>query len=392
MEKRVLFKSMAVAALALPMVLVSCKEDKKSSSSKSIAVDSVALNIHDTTIFVGDNVQFSYTIFPNDATNKDVEWSGDEEILIISNSGQVAGKAAGTGYVFITTVSGEHKDSCKINVIQNIEIKDENFLKALLSNTSINTDNDPSGISRAEASAVTSLDISDKKIASLEGIEYFTYLKELICNSNQLTSLDLSNMPNLQTLRCQNNQISSLDLSGNPELTTLVCNKNNLDTLDIRNNTKLSAIVCGNQSTGNLKLQLSIDQFNSVWKETGSNSNNSNVDMVMNIFEGATFHSDDLESDLKNGDSTTFDLYMGGFSFRLFDNTNKELSFYDKSVLRQITWSSSNESVATITTEYEDGESANTAKMTIKTIAKGNTTITGTVNDEYTISFNLEVK
>lgn len=392
MEKRVLFKSMAVAALALPMVLVSCKEDKKSSSSKSVAVDSVALNIHDTTIFVGDNVQFSYTIFPNDATNKDVEWSGDEEILIISNSGQVAGKAAGTGYVFITTVSGEHKDSCKINVIQNIEIKDENFLKALLSNTSINTDNDPSGISRAEASAVTSLDISDKKIASLEGIEYFTYLKELICNSNQLTSLDLSNMPNLQTLRCQNNQISSLDLSGNPELTTLVCNKNNLDTLDIRNNTKLSAIVCGNQSTGNLKLQLSIDQFNSVWKETGSNSNNSNVDMVMNIFEGATFHSDDLESDLKNGDSTTFDLYMGGFSFRLFDNTNKELSFYDKSVLRQITWSSSNESVATITTEYEDGESANTAKMTIKTIAKGNTTITGTVNDEYTISFNLEVK
>ena len=394
MERSILFKSMVVATLALPAMMGSCKKDKADAPAKPVVkVESVTLNIHDTTIFAGDNFTLTATILPANADTLDVNWeSMDKTIADVTSAGTVFGaQNAGSTYIVVTSLGGNHKDSCKVTVLKNIDFKDAKLLNALKSNSSINTDGDD-GISRKEAELVKSLDISDKGITSFDELYYFFNLEELSCESNQIAALDLSKLTKLQTLRCQNNQLTKLDISQNSALTTLICNKNNIDTLDIRNNKGLTAIVCGNQTNGNLKLELTIDQFNTVWKETGSNTNNKNVDMVMNFFEGASIKSSDLDNAVKNGDSASFDLFMGKFSFRLFDSEGKELSFYDPSVLRQIVWTSSDESVATISAEYEDAEEANTAKMTVKTIAKGNTVIKGTVNDEYTISFNLEVK
>lgn len=395
MERSILFKSMVVATLALPALMGSCKKDEKAEApiKPAVKVESITLDIHDTTIFAGDNFMLTATILPANADTQDVDWSSlDDNIASVISSGKVyAAENAGTTYIIATSRGGNHKDSCKVTVLKNIDFKDAKLLNALKSNSSINTDGDD-GISRKEAELVTSLDISDKGISSFDELYYFFNLEELSCESNQIAALDLSKLTKLKTLRCQNNQLTKLDISQNSALTTLICNKNNIDTLDIRNNKGLTAIVCGNQTNGNLKLELSIDQFNTVWKETGSNANNKNVDMVMNFFEGASIKSSDLDNAVKNGDSASFDLFMGKFSFRLYDSEDKELSFYDPSVLRQIVWTSSDESVATISAEFEDAEEANTAKMTVKTLAKGNTVIKGTVNDEYTISFNLEVK
>ena len=386
---------MVVATLALPALMGSCKKDEKAEApiKPAVKVESITLDIHDTTIFAGDNFMLTATILPANADTQDVDWSSlDDNIASVISSGKVyAAENAGTTYIIATSRGGNHKDSCKVTVLKNIDFKDAKLLNALKSNSSINTDGDD-GISRKEAELVTSLDISDKGISSFDELYYFFNLEELSCESNQIAALDLSKLTKLKTLRCQNNQLTKLDISQNSALTTLICNKNNIDTLDIRNNKGLTAIVCGNQTNGNLKLELSIDQFNTVWKETGSNANNKNVDMVMNFFEGASIKSSDLDNAVKNGDSASFDLFMGKFSFRLYDSEDKELSFYDPSVLRQIVWTSSDESVATISAEFEDAEEANTAKMTVKTLAKGNTVIKGTVNDEYTISFNLEVK
>ena len=80
------------------------------------------------------------------------------------------------------------------------------------------------------------------------------------------------------------------------------------------------------------------------------------------------------------------------FTFRLQDSEGNELSFYDSTVLRQIVWTSSDETIATISADYEDETDNNKVQMTVKTLAAGNAVITGTVNNEYTISFNLEVK
>lgn len=393
MEKSVLFKTLLAASLVLPTMLVSCKKDddnKASAKAKTIPVEGVSLSTHDTTLFKGEYFILNANILPDSASKKDVEWSsGDDNIATVTSAGKVIATEQGSTFIYVTTVDGEFKDSCKLSVINNIEIKDQNLLKLLVSNPDINKDGDD-GISRAEALSVTSLKIADEGIASFDELGYFANLENLVCNSNQITSLDLTNLSKLKTLLCDNNQISKLDISNNKELTTLTCDFNNLDTLDIRNNDKLASIFCGDQKNGTLKLQLTIDQFNTVWKN--NNSENKGVELVMNIFEGATFHSDKFQADLKDGDSTTYSLARLSFEFRLYGADGTELSFYDPSVFEQIVWTSSNESVATVSAQYKNEGESNTAKMTVEAVSTGNTIITGTVNDEYSISFNLEVK
>lgn len=393
MEKSILFKTLVAASLVLPTMLVSCKKDddsKTSAKAKTIAVEGVTLSTHDTTLFKGEYFFLNANILPDSASKKDVEWScGDDNIATVTSEGKVIATEQGTTFIYVTTVDGEFKDSCKLSVINNIEIKDPNLLKLLVGNPDINKDGDD-GISRAEALGVTSLEIDDKGIASFDELGYFANLETLICNSNQITSLDLTNLLKLKTLLCDNNQISKLDISNNKELTTLTCDFNNLDTLDIRNNDKLASIFCGDQRKETLKLQLTIDQFNTVWKN--NNAENKGVELVMNIFEGATFHSDKFQADLKDGDSTTYSLARINFSFRLYGADGTELSFYDPSVFEQIVWTSSNESVATVTANYENNGDDNKSQIKVNAVSTGNTTITGTVNDEYSISFNLEVK
>lgn len=386
---------MVVATLALPTMMGSCKKDKADAPARPVVkVESVTLDIHDTTIFAGENFTLTATILPTDADTLDVSWESlDEEIADVTDAGKVFGaQNAGSTYIVVTSLGGNHKDSCKVTVLKNIEFKDAELLNALVADKTIDKDKD-NGISRAEAQSVEKLNIANMGISSFDELQYFTNLTELNISSNQITSIDLSSLKNLKTLRCQNNRLTKLDISKNSVLTTLLCNKNSIDTLDIRGNNNLTDLFCGNQANGNLKLELTIDQFNSIWKENGTDSDNEKVEVVMNFFDGATFRSDDLGTEsLKNGESTSFKASKGEFTFRLYDSEGNELSFYDPSVLRQIVWTSSDESVATISAKYKDSESANTAIMTVTALAKGNTVIKGTVNDEYTISFNLEVK
>ncbi len=385
---------MVVASLALPTMMGSCKKDDKADTpaKPAVKVQSITLDIHDTTIFVGENFTLNATILPANADTQDVNWESlDDEIASVTSAGKVYGaQNGGTTYIVVTSVGGNHKDSCKVTVLKNIEFKDANLLAALVK-SDINADNDE-GISPIEAKNAKSIDVSGKKISSFDELSYFVNLEELTCSNNQISSLDLSKLPNLKSLSCENNKLTSLDITKNSALVTLLCNKNQLDTLDIRNNEKLSDLFCGNQTSGSLKLELTIDQFNNVWKENGTDVDNKGVEMVMNFFDGAVFHSDSFEDDLKNGDSFSFNSKKKQFTFRLLDSEGNELSFYDPTVLRQIVWTSSDESVATISADYEDAEDANTVQMTVKAVAKGNTVIKGTVNDEYTISFNLEVK
>jgi Leucine-rich repeat (LRR) protein len=65
------------------------------------------------------------------------------------------------------------------------------------------------------------LSVSGAGITSLAGIEYFTALEGLICQNNQLTSLDLSKNTALTELSCYNNQLTSLDLTTNTKMTNL---------------------------------------------------------------------------------------------------------------------------------------------------------------------------
>jgi Leucine-rich repeat (LRR) protein len=127
-------------------------------------------------------------------------------------------------------------------------IPDINFRNFL--NAAYPTFMDISGDSLIADSAATLtgfLECSDKNIADLTGVEYFTNIIGLWCHYNQLTSLpDLSANTALSYLYCFNNQLTSLpDLSGNTALVDLRCQINQLTSLpDLSANTKLSYLSC----------------------------------------------------------------------------------------------------------------------------------------------------
>ena len=90
------------------------------------------------------------------------------------------------------------------------------------------------------------MDLAGKSIANLKGIEHFYNLQTLICNDNQLTSVDLTKNVNLLTLNLSNNSLSTIDLSKNKELNTLALRNNKLESLDIINNSSLKYLYVNN--------------------------------------------------------------------------------------------------------------------------------------------------
>jgi len=89
-------------------------------------------------------------------------------------------------------------------------------------------------------SEITSLDMSNCPELDVLGLEYNEKLKSLnisknpelslleCCGSKQITSLDLSKSPALKYFKCWGNKITSLDLSKNPELIEAYCTINEM--------------------------------------------------------------------------------------------------------------------------------------------------------------------
>ncbi|WP_418799615.1 leucine-rich repeat domain-containing protein [Porphyromonas sp.] len=81
-------------------------------------------------------------------------------------------------------------------------------------------------------------------------------LMELNVAANRLSELDLRNAPLLDMLVCQNNQLKTLDLSPVQSLMALRCEYNKISSLDLRHFKKLTVIHC----EGNPLTQLDISQ------------------------------------------------------------------------------------------------------------------------------------
>jgi len=126
--------------------------------------------------------------------------------------------------------------------IELIDIPDNAFLTALIE---LGVDSDGDGkISPAEAEAITYLDVRQKSISDLTGIEAFVNLDSLNCQTNNLASLDLSGNSALIWLLCDDNQLTNLNVTNCTELITLTCWFNNLTSLDISTNINLWRLQC----------------------------------------------------------------------------------------------------------------------------------------------------
>ncbi|MFN8283851.1 MAG: T9SS type A sorting domain-containing protein [Chitinophagales bacterium] len=161
---------------------------------------------------------------------------------------------------------------------QNITFPDAYFKATMFTNNNgydslghaitINANGD-NAIQQSEALRVYKLVVGySSSIVSLEGLQYFTNLRELtftgsqmtdisiinsltdlrvlICNNNKLTILNVSNFPKLKRLICSNNKLTALDVSNLPFLDTLDCKNNTIATLNINNSSNLKMLACEN--------------------------------------------------------------------------------------------------------------------------------------------------
>ena len=104
--------------------------------------------------------------------------------------------------------------------------------------------------------ALTDLNCYNNQLTTLN-VSGSTALTDLNCTYNQLTSLDVSSNTALTNLNCYDNQLTSLDVSSNTALTYLNCYDNQLTSLDVSSNTALTNLDCNtNQLT-----QVSVDQI-----------------------------------------------------------------------------------------------------------------------------------
>ena len=155
--------------------------------------------------------------------------------------------------------------SLVITNAQIVTIPDANFKNALVNTLCVDTDgdhiydddadtNNDGEIQITEAEAVLSLWLYHNNIASMEGIQSFRNLEILICSSNNINSIDLSQNTNLVLFNCINNFIDDLDLSQNLNLETLACGDNPLNQLDLSLNTNLKGLSCTNTQLSSLDL------------------------------------------------------------------------------------------------------------------------------------------
>jgi gliding motility-associated-like protein len=165
-----------------------------------------------------------------------------------------------------------------VGVSQNTFVPDDNFEQALID---LGLDSGPlnDSVPTINISGVDNLDLNNKNISDLKGIEDFrslsvfdcsrnqltnfniqnnTQLTQLFCNGNQLTSIDVTQNSNLILLWCYTNLLSNVDVTQNPDMISLICWENNLTSINISNNPNLVVFGCEDNQITNLDLSKNV--------------------------------------------------------------------------------------------------------------------------------------
>lgn len=170
-------------------------------------------------------------------------------------------------------------------IFAQVSIPDSNFETELIAQ-GIDTDGIVNGqISTADALAKTGiLNVDNKNIADLTGIEAFTNISRLDCEYNNLNTLNLSTLTELLQIRCRNNNITSLNVSNNTLLTHFWAQSNALTTINTTSNANLQQLRVQNNNLTTIDIssntnlvQLRCQGNNTLAELNAKNTNNTNM-------------------------------------------------------------------------------------------------------------------
>ena len=193
-----------------------------------------------------------------------------------------------------------------------------------------------------EVADITSLNVTDKSISDLTGIEYFTALTFLSCGSNQLQALDVSHNTALTLLDCFDNQLTVLDVSHNTALTRLDCSGNQLTSLDVSRSTALAFLGCFDNQlqaldvSHNTALTVLYCYDNRIYGENMAAlvASLPTVDVENNYSQNGDFYVINLDSDTEQNVITTTQVATArGKNWTVYGQVNGRWLAYDGSEL-----------------------------------------------------------
>lgn len=116
-------------------------------------------------------------------------------------------------------------------------------------------------ISKPAADAITILDIANKNIGDLTGLEEFTNLIELNCSGNSVSGSYFSDpgYQQLQNLNCSGNPLYSLDVSGMANLTELDLSDCPMWSFSLGESTSLKILKCNNSGLYELDTRFAVN-------------------------------------------------------------------------------------------------------------------------------------
>ena len=175
-----------------------------------------------------------------------------------------------------------------------VEVSGESAYDLSWDENGVNLTGTPSGVVKIYADGIIALDAAGKfnsdktdipnALTSLD-VTNAPDLVNLYVNANKLTTLDLSKNPKLNKLDVANNQLTALDLAAQSELTKLTANDNQLTEIDLVNCPKLTNIVLTNNKISTLDFTANplVKTF------TCLNNELTNVTIGANTAKGHTF-------------------------------------------------------------------------------------------------------
>ena len=226
---------------------------------------------------------------------------------------------------------------------QNTYVPDDNFEQALIDLGYDDVSDDY--VLTANISGITTLDINNKSISDLTGIEDFTGIAYLMCQNNQLSSIDVSSNTSLITLNCSSNLLTSLDVAQNTNLEWLFCENNQIPSLNVLNNTALTYLSCND----NLLEILDVSQNIALdWLVCVRNQLTS-IDVSQNaVLTKLYCLENQLTSlDVRNGNNTNIT------DFFTQDNTNLTCIFVDDAVWSETNWTNIDPASTFVETQAE---------------------------------------
>lgn len=170
------------------------------------------------------------------------------------------------------TLSNDEKEQLK--AIETLDLSNKGLTNLygieVYSNLKKLTCNDNPGLTKMDVRKLTKLETlyCDRNALTELKVNGLTNLRSLTCLRNKLTSLDLTGLTNLKFLECSRNNLSELNLTGLTSLETLSCHRNWLTKLDISMLPALTKVYCGSQKEGSgiwLTLFMTQEQYTTMW-------------------------------------------------------------------------------------------------------------------------------